>query len=139
MFLNNLIFFILISILGLTSKEAQRIPEPAKNFKVELIDKAGVIIEGEYFSIEGNTYIKCKMGETQFFIPFGEIKVIEFENVLGDEVSASILLKDGTKLDVRIFKDLKCYGKTKFGKFSVKISNIQKLTFKTPLKKKKLK
>lgn len=104
------------------------IPEPDREFKVELIDASDTSFEVEHFSVEGLTFIPAEMGRADVALDFAEIKAATFR-LQGDMVSADIDFESGRQKAVNLKPSLMFYGKTQWGNARLEAKDIRKVTF----------
>lgn len=127
-FLAILIFLPLLlgmgSLFGDGSPE--KIPVPEENFTATFIDQMDIIAECAEVSIEGGTFLEGKHGKGIYTISFDKIKNIVFYLKDG-ELKGSVILKNGSKVELVLKKGSKAYGRTKYGTFQIELSNLKKV------------
>lgn len=124
------ILFLLPLLLGMGSMfedgSPEKIPVPEENFVATFIDQMDIIAECTEVSIEGGAFLEGKHGKGVYTIPFDKIKSIVF--CLKDgELKGSVILKDGSTVELVLKKDSKAYGRTKYGTFQIKLSSLKKI------------
>jgi len=128
----TVLFFIPI-LLGMGvigDSPTNKIPVPDKKYTVTFIDQMDVVTECSEVSIEGNTFIDGKRGEGIYAIAFDRIRIVLFR-MKERELRGVVQLKDGSEIELVLNKDRKAYGKTEFGTFQIKLSNLKKMIFPT--------
>lgn len=127
-----LILFVFPFILAMGSQKGEiapeKIPVPVKKFKVIFIDITDTITECTEVSIEGGTFIEGKRGEGIHNISFDNISNIIFFLKEG-MLTGIVKLKDGNILELSLNKDQRAYGRTKYGTFQIRLSDLKKMTF----------
>ncbi|MBN2056905.1 hypothetical protein JW905_18410 [bacterium] len=127
----SIVIILVITGMGMTSKKANEIPTPAKDFTVDIIDREGFHTEGHQVSIDGEVFISVRRGAASFYIAFDKIQDIQFGDIDKDWIKTTILLNDTDEpLSGEVDGLLPCYGETSFGQFEIRMKNIQKITFK---------
>jgi len=114
--------------MGMSSKKANNIPVPAKNFNATVIDRDAFETTGTKISIDGEIFLTLTRGVGTYYIPFEKIKHIEFGSISDNWVNASVKLVDADEpIQGQVDGFLPCYGETSFGKFELKLKNIKKI------------
>jgi len=113
---------------GLDSQSQDRVPAPAKNFEVEVLDLADVNARLTLFSINGTTYLTGKQGRADFTVAFDQLTSVEFRS-MGDTLEAVAALKAGHKVRLRVDPRLICSGRTAFGTYKIKIGDVARIRF----------
>jgi len=103
-----------------------KIPQPVKKFTATFIDQMDVITECRDVSIEGETFLEGKRGDGTFTISFDNINYILFFLKEG-RLTGIVKLHDGNTVELTLNKDHKAYGRTKYGTFQIKLSNLKKM------------
>jgi hypothetical protein len=128
----TVLFFIPI-LLGMGvigDSPTNKIPVPDKKYTVTFIDQMDVVTGCSEVSIEGNTFIDGKRGEGTYAIAFDRIRSVLFR-MKERELLGVVQLRDGSEIELVLNKDRKAYGKTEFGTFQIKLSNLKKMIFPT--------
>jgi hypothetical protein len=109
---------------GGTSPE--RIPSPEKRFTAIFIDQMDTIEECTEVSVEGKTFLEGTKGKGIHTISFDKIESVIF-CLKGSKLSGSVELNDGSRTNLILKKDSRAYGKTKYGTFQIRLSNLKKM------------
>ncbi|MBW2062347.1 MAG: hypothetical protein JRI95_12425 [Deltaproteobacteria bacterium] len=121
--------FLLVSGMSGFGKAPDKIPTPASDFTVVLIDQADVRAEVSMFSINGFTYFPGYKGKGAFSIPFENLESVEFR-LINENLEAVVNLKQGQAITLQADRSLDCYGRTNFGTFQIKLGDIKQLFIK---------
>ena len=125
-----LILFLLpffMAMGGLQGQDPEKIPVPAKKYAATFIDQSDMITDCGEISLEGETFLEGKRGNGTISIPFQNIAEITFLQD-GDKLNAAVKLRDGNKLQLGIKGNQIAYGRTKYGSYQIKLSELKKLT-----------
>jgi hypothetical protein len=104
------------------------IPEPDRNFKVEVIDATDTSFTVERFSVQGLTFIPVEMGRADVALDFAEIKSATF-NLQGEKVRADISFTGERTNSVTLEPGLTFYGKSQWGNVRLEAGDIRKIDF----------
>lgn len=107
----------------------EKIPSPAKDFKVEIIDQIGVKTNLTKFSQEGKIILFGKRGQAQIAIPFENISRIEFIKLEGQEVILKVSLREPKNYEIKIEKKSKFFGQADFGPLRIEAQDIKMINF----------
>ena len=106
-----------------------QIPTPEKNFKAELIDIDGIVTQANMVSFNGRVVVSGSRGSSFVTIPFEKISTLEVERVEDNYAETKIVLKSGGEVNLKIRKDIKCYGMTEFGTFFIYTGKVKSVSF----------
>ncbi len=134
---NNLCLFLLgtscLLLMGMGelggTAPLEKIPIPAKDFKVEIIDQLGVKTNLSKFSQEGKVVLAGKRGQAQIAIPFEIISKIEFIKLEGREVILKVSLREPKSYEVKIEKKSKFFGQADFGPLRIEAQDLKIINF----------
>jgi len=121
--------FVLTGMGGGTGAPAGSIPEVDEDIAARLTDRSGFTVELSNFSMEGNLFLSGMQGRGDVTIFFKEIAKISFNNPVGEEIPADIVLKDGKKLRLEVRKRALFYGNTGYGAYQVKARELSNIEF----------
>lgn len=129
-------FFLLIVLLplltamsSLQNQSPEKIPVPAKKYSANFIDVTDVMTDCREVSIEGVTYLEGKRGNGSNAISFDNIAEITFLQE-GEKLTGMVKLKDGNTIQLALNKNQKAYGRTRYGTFQIKLSELKRLTLR---------
>jgi hypothetical protein len=106
-----------------------KIPEPEKNFAVQVIDLQEIQTALTNFSQEGRVFLEGKRGKASITIPFEKISRIHLQNLKGDEISAKVSLRNGENIEIQLNRKAIFYGKAKFGTFQIEAKDLKSIRF----------
>lgn len=118
---------VLMAMGGLTELPADKVPKTERDYIAVFVDQMDVVTECKQASIGGNTFVEGKRGEGNLAVDFEKIKSVVFR-MKGNDLTASIKLKDGTETAITVDKDKKAYGRTKFGAFQIRLADLKSMT-----------
>ncbi len=107
----------------------EKIPIPAKDFKVEIVDQLGVKTNLSNFSQEGKVVLAGKRGQAQIAIPFAIISKVEFLKLEGQEVILKVSLREPKSYEIKIEKKSKFFGQADFGPLRIEAQDIKAINF----------
>ncbi len=105
---------------------SEKIPSPERKFTAIFIDQMDMMAECTEASVEGETFLEGNKGKGVYTISFDKIRNVVF-CLKGGKLSGSVELNDGGRTDLILKKDSRAYGKTKYGTFQIKLSNLKKM------------
>ena len=106
-----------------------KIPEPEKNFAVQVVDLQEIQTALRNFSQEGRVFLEGKRGKASITIPFEKISQIHLQNLKGDKISAKVSLRNGDNIEMQINRKAIFYGKAKFGTFQIEAKDLKSIRF----------
>ena len=71
----------------------------------------------------------AKRGDATVTIPFEKISRVEIKGPVGNEVVALVSLLNQEKVEVKVDKNLKFYGKADFGTFQIESKDLTSISF----------
>lgn len=117
-------------LLGMGSLQGpaspEKIPVPAKKFTATVLDQMDIVAQCSDVSIEGETFLEGKRGEGSHTISFDNIAEVLFR-LQGEKLTGLVKLRDGESSELTLIKNQKLYGRTRYGTFQIKLSDLKKL------------
>jgi hypothetical protein len=123
-------FLFLIGMGGMGGNvPIDKTPEPKKNISVVVVDRQGVKTSLVQFSHDGNVVITGKRGSADVAVPFETISQVQFQGLEGNEILTEISLREPKKVEIKVDKNSKFYGKAEFGTFQIEAKNLRSINF----------
>lgn len=108
-----------------------RIPIPARDFSATVEDHGGTQMQVDRVSYNGEVFLYGQIGAAQVTVPFEKITMVTFApHDTKDKRAATATTKDGQQITVLVDDDTLCYGKTKFGNYSIEVKDLRRIQFK---------
>ena len=107
----------------------EKIPVPEKNFNARVLDHQGVQTSLSQVSFEGKVFLVGKRGDATVTIPFEKISQVEIKGQEGNEVLVVVTLRNQEKIEVKVDKSSKFYGKADFGTFQIESKDLKSISF----------
>lgn len=104
-----------------------QVPKTDENIKVQLIDRSGVSTELTKFSMNGKVFLEGKRGEGEMSVFFHDLKEVSFNPVSGDTVPAELLLKSGSRIQLKIPKGAVFHGDTGVGAYRISAHDVSRI------------
>lgn len=105
------------------------VPKTEENIKAQIIDRSGVSTELSQFSMGGNVFFEGQRGEGRMSVFFRDLKEVSFGPVSGNEAPADLLLKSGSRLQLKVNKSAVFYGDTGYGAYRISASDVSRIIF----------
>jgi len=102
---------------------------PAIDFKATLKDKDGVEVRVTRFNVGGDVQLQGDLGRGQLRIAFENIGRIDFAADSQDARAATIRLKNGEAITLKIRSSLTFYGQTDVGLYQIRARDLQSVDF----------
>ena len=118
-------------LLGLGSMGGRDVIHPAVDFHATLVDRDGTSVEVTRLNIGGDVQLEGDMGRGTLRIAFDNIKRIEFDANSHDYSKATVLLKNGDSVTVRVRNSLMIYGQTPVGIYQIRARDLQSVQFQS--------
>ena len=125
---SSLLFLMGMGCLG-GPAPVEKTPVPEKNFNARVLDHQGVQTSLSQFSFEGKVFLVGKRGDATVTIPFEKISQVEIKGQEGNEVLVVVALQKQEKIEVKIDKSSKFYGKADFGTFQIESKDLKSISF----------
>jgi hypothetical protein len=125
---SSLLFLMGMGGLGGTAP-VEKTPVPEKNFNARVLDHQGVQTSLSQVSFEGKVFLVGKRGDATVTIPFEKISQVEIKGQEGNEVLVVVALQKQEKIEVKIDKSSKFYGKADFGTFQIESKDLKSISF----------
>lgn len=105
------------------------VPKTEENIKAQIVDRSGVSTELSRFSMGGNVFLEGQRGEGRMSVFFRDLKEVSFGPVSGNETPADLLLKSGSRLQLKVNKSAVFYGDTGYGAYRISASDVSRIVF----------
>jgi len=126
--LSSLLFLMGMGGLG-GPAPVEKIPVPEKNFNARTVDREGVQTSLSQVSFEGKVFLMGKRGDATVTIPFEKISNLDITGQQGNEVLSVVSLRDKGKIEIKVDKSSKFYGKADFGTFQIECKDLKSISF----------
>ena len=105
------------------------VPKTEENIKAQLIDRSGMTTELSRFSMDGEVFLEGRRGEGQMSVFFRDLKEVSFGSVSGDMVPVDMLLKSGSRLQLKVRKSVVFHGSTGTGAYRISAHDVSRIVF----------
>lgn len=110
-----------------------RIPVPARDFSASVEDHGGVVVDVDRVTWNGEVFLYGTIGAAQVTVPFEKIRSIAFTpGTEKDKRTATVTPTEGAPITLQVNEDTPCYGRTRFGNYSIEAEQIRYVTFRGP-------
>ncbi len=118
----------LLMAMGMYSGEGSpdKIPIPEKKFSAVFVDQMDITADCKDVSIDGKTFVEGKKGEGVYTVDFDRISQVNFR-MKENQLFGTIVLKDGSSMELALNRERKAYGRTAYGTFQVKLSSLKRM------------
>jgi len=116
-------------LLGMGTTGGKDVIQPAMDFRATLVDKDGTTVDVHRLNIGGDVQLEGDMGRGTLRIAFENIKSVEFAADSHDFSRATIHLKNGDTVTLRVRNSLTIYGQTPVGLYQIRARDLQSITF----------
>jgi len=127
------LFSSLLFLMGMGSlggpAPVEKTPVPEKNFNARVLDHQGVQTSLSQVSFEGKVFLVGKRGDATVTIPFEKISQVEIKGQEGNEVLVVVTLQKQERVEVKVEKSSKFYGKADFGTFQIESKDLKSISF----------
>jgi hypothetical protein len=118
-------------LVGLGSTGGRDVIHPAVDFRATLVDKDGVSVEVNRLNIGGDVELDGDMGRGNLRIQFDNIASVEFTSESHDYSQATVHLKNGESVNIRVRNSLMVYGQTNVGIYQIRARDLRSITFQS--------
>jgi hypothetical protein len=105
------------------------VPKTDENIKAQIVDRSGVSTELSQFSMAGEVFFEGRRGEGLMSVFFRDLKEISFGPVSGNDVPADLLLKSGSRLQLKVNKSALFYGDPGYGAYRIPAGDVNRIVF----------
>jgi hypothetical protein len=105
------------------------VPKTDENIMAQIVDRSGVTIEVSRFSQDGKVFLDGRRGDGEMSVFFRDLREISFGPVSGNEAQADLLLKSGSRLQLKVNKNALFYGDTGYGTYRVAVGGVCRIVF----------
>ena len=116
-------------LLGLGSTGGRDVIHPAVDFRATLTDKDGTTVDVNRLNIGGDVQLEGDMGRGSLRIAFDNITRIDLGATSADYVTATVQLKTGDTVTLRVRASVMLYGQTSVGLYQIRARDVQSIQF----------
>jgi hypothetical protein len=116
-------------LLGMGSSGGRDMIHPVADFHATLADTDGTKVQVNRLNIGGDVQLEGDMGRGTLRIAFDNIKSIDFAPESHDYSRATVHLKSGESVALRVRNSLMIYGQTNVGLYQIRARDLQSITF----------
>jgi hypothetical protein len=116
-------------LLGMGSSGGRDMIHPVADFHATLADADGTKVQVNRLNIGGDVQLEGDMGRGTLRIAFDNIKSIDFAPESHDYSRATVRLKSGESVTLRVRSSLMIYGQTNVGLYQIRARDLQSITF----------
>jgi len=118
-------------LLGLGSTGGRDVIHPAVDFRATLVDRDGTTVAVSRLNIAGDVQLEGDMGRGSLRIAFDNIAHIELSTASHDYSTATVALKNGDTVSLRVRNSLMIYGQTANGIYQIRARDLQSIQFQS--------
>jgi hypothetical protein len=118
-------------LLGLGSTGGRDVIHPAVDFRATLVDRDGTAVVVNRLNIGGDIQLEGDMGRGSLRIAFDNITRIELAANAHDFSTATVQLKNGESVTLRVRNSLMIYGQTAVGIYQIRARDLQSIQFQS--------
>jgi len=116
-------------LLGMGTSGGRDMIHPVADFHATLADADGTKVQVNRLNIGGDVQLEGDMGRGTLRIAFDNIKSIDFAPESHDYSRATVHLKSGESVTLRVRNSLMIYGQTNVGLYQIRARDLQSVTF----------
>ena len=118
-------------LLGMGSTGGRDVANPARDFQATLVDRDGTKVEVTRINVGGDVQLEGDMGRGNLKIAFDNIQTVEFSADSHDYSHATVHLKTGESVTLRVRNSLTINGRTGVGQYQIRARDLQSISFKS--------
>ena len=117
---------------GLFGTDApSRIPVPAREFRLQIEDQGGVVLDVTRASYDGEVFVYGTIGLAQVTVPFENIASLEvLPGADEDHRVARVTTRGQESISLVVEADTPFWGRTTFGNYKIEVGQVRRLTVK---------
>jgi hypothetical protein len=116
-------------LLGMGTTGGRDVIHPVADFHATLTDTDGTKVQVNRLNIGGDVQLEGDMGRGTLRIAFDNIKSVDFAPDSHDYSRATVHLKSGESVTLRVRSSLMIYGQTNVGLYQIRARDLQNVTF----------
>ena len=116
-------------LLGMGTTGGKDVIQPAMDFRATVVDKDGTTVDLHRLNIGGEVQLDGDMGRGSLRIAFENIKSVDFAADSHDYSRATIHLKSGDTVTLRVRNSLTICGQTNVGIYQIRARDLQNIAF----------
>jgi len=116
-------------LLAMGTTGGNDLSNPVRDYHATLTDRDGVKVAVTRMTIGGNVQLEGDMGRGTLHISFDNIRSVDFSPDAHDYSKATVHLKSGEAVTVRVRNSLMVYGQTDVGAYQVRARDLQNIAF----------
>lgn len=120
---------VLMGMGSLGGQPEGTVPKASVNMAAKVTDRSGVTTRLAEFSAGGKVFLQGRRGDGMVTVDFSKMHSIDFGEVAGDDVPATVHLKTGESLELKVRKRQVFYGSTGYGAFQITAGNLKQIVF----------
>jgi hypothetical protein len=116
-------------LLGMGTTGGRDVIHPVADFHATLTDTDGTKVEVSRLNVGGDVQLEGDMGRGTLRIAFDNIKSVDFAPDSHDYSRATVHLKSGESVTLRVRSSLMIYGQTNVGLYQIRARDLHNITF----------
>ena len=116
-------------LLGMGTTGGRDVIHPVADFHATLTDADGTKVQVSRLNIGGDVQLEGDMGRGNLRIAFDNIKSVDFAPDSHDYSRATVHLKSGESVTLRVRNSLMIYGQTNVGLYQIRARDLHSITF----------
>ena len=121
---------LVLATLGLGTSGGRDVIHPTMDFHGTITDRDGTRVDLSRINIGGDVQLEGDMGRGSLRIPFDNIASIDLQPDTHDYCSATVHLKTGESVTLRVRSSLTIYGQTNVGVYQIRARDLQSIQFR---------
>lgn len=118
-------------ILAMGTTGGRDVMNPVRDYQAVLVDKDGTKVDVTRLNVGGDVQLEGDLGRGNLRISFDNIQAINFAADSHDYCQATVHLKNGESVTLRVRNSLMFYGNTPVGVYQVRARDLQSVSFKS--------
>ncbi len=121
---------VVLATLGLGTSGGRDVIHPTQDFHGTITDRDGTRVELSRINIGGDVQIEGDLGRGSLRVPFDNITSIDLVPEAHDYCAATVHLKNGDSVSLRVRNSLTIYGQTSVGVYQIRARDLQSIQFR---------
>lgn len=116
-------------LLGMGMGGSKDVIQPPIDIHAVLTDRGGTQVDLSRFNVGGRVDLEGEMGRGTLRISFEDIRSVEFGQEKSNWVPATVQLKRGDEVGLKIRSSLTFYGRTPVGIYDIRARDVARIQF----------
>jgi hypothetical protein len=103
-----------------------------RNYEGTFVDRDGTKVDSKWINAGGELFLSGELGRGDLRISFDDIKSITFSGDPAKSLVATVTLRKGERVEMKVRSSLTFAGQTELGRYQIRARDLQAVDFRGP-------